>query len=226
MAEVDQADDHGAGLVIQVPRLHREEIRPQVDADRIQPGGAGAECDQRIHGGAAVAQRAPGVAVKMPAGEHHHRQRDQTHPQPRALGFRCQRHTAAKQTPGHQRNAQRQAERRLPAEALHVGLRGLLLALAAFGFVLDHFRAVAGFFHCRHQRLRIGTAGNQRAAFRQIDPRQFDAGHALQRALDFTDAAGATHAAEQQLNAVIIVAVASCRKGRGGRCLGFRQFRG
>ena len=48
-------------------------------------------------------------------------------------------------SPGHQWDTQRQTQRCLPAKALHVGACGLLLALAAFGFILNHFGAVAGF---------------------------------------------------------------------------------
>ncbi|SVK47370.1 Uncharacterised protein [Acinetobacter baumannii] len=204
-------------------RRHREEIGPNVDGDRIEPGGAGAERHQGIHGGAAVHQRAPGVAVEVPAGEHHYRQGDDADQQPGALGFRRQRHAAAEQPPGHQRNTQRQPQRRLPAKALHVGAGGLLLTFAAFGFVLNHLGAVAGFFHRRHQRLRIGGAGHQRAALRQVDARMLHAGNALQRLLHLIDAAGAGHAAEQQLYAV--VRAVGCRKRRLRRWLNVRQRR-
>ena len=223
MAEVDQTDDHRAGLVIEVARFRREEIGPNVDGDRVKPGGAGAECHQGIHGGAAVHQRAPGVAVEVPAGKHHHRQGDDADQQPGALGFRRQRHAAAEQPPGHQRDTQRQPQRRLPAKALHVGACGLLLAFATFGLVLNHLGTVAGFFHRRYQCLRIGGAGDQRTALRQVDARVFNAGDALQRMLHFIDAAGAGHAAEQQLYAV--VRVVGCRKGRLRRWLNVRQRR-
>ncbi|MNL51699.1 hypothetical protein D3C87_1748190 [compost metagenome] len=115
----------------------------------------------------------------MPAGEHHHRQLQQADQQPRTLSFRRQRHAATKQPPGHQGDTQRQAKRGLPAKTLHIGLGSLLLALAAFGFVLDHFCAVTGFLDRRDQRLWIGAAGDQRAAFRQIDARLIYTGYAL-----------------------------------------------
>ncbi len=150
MTEIDQTDNHRAGFVIKMSRFHREPLRPQVDAHRIEPRHASTQRHQRIHRRCTVQQAFPCAAVKMPAGENHYRQGYQADNQPQAAVVGGDHHVIADHPPDHHRDTHRQCDNRLPAEALHRSDGGFLLALAAFSVIFNRFRAVARFFHRLH----------------------------------------------------------------------------
>lgn len=150
MAEVNQADNHCAGFVIEMAGFHREPLWPQVDAHRVQPCDAGTEGHQRIHGGGAVFQAFPRAAVEVPTGEDHHRKGDEADDQPQRTVVVADHHVIADHAPDHHRHADQQGDNRLPAKTFHGGDGGFLLTFAAFQIVLDRLRAVARFLHRLH----------------------------------------------------------------------------
>ncbi len=147
MTKINQTDNHGAGFVVKMARLHREPLRPQVDAHGEQPGGAGAERHQSIHGGSAVHQAFPRAAIKVAACENHYRQGDEANPQPQRAVVVGDHHIVAEHAPDHHRDTHRQGEGGLPAKALHCRLSGLLLTFPAFIVIFNGFSAVSGFLH-------------------------------------------------------------------------------
>jgi len=83
----------------------------------------------------------------MAAGKDHHRQGDNTDSQPQGAVIIADHHIVADHSPAHDRDTDQQGDDSLPAEALHCGDGGFLLALAAFEVVFDSFRAVARFLY-------------------------------------------------------------------------------
>ena len=150
MAEVNQADNHRAGFVIEMAGFHREPLRPQVDAHRVQPGDAGAERHQRIHGGGAVFQAFPRAAVEVAAGEDHDGEGDKADNQPQRTVVVADHHVIADHAPDHHRHADQQGDNRLPAKTFHRREGGFLLTFAALQIVFDRLRAIAGFLHRLH----------------------------------------------------------------------------
>ncbi len=116
MPEVNQADDHRAGFIVEVAGFHREGMRPEVDADGIEPGHARPQRDKGIHGGGAVQQAFPGAAVKMPAREHHHGESDRANHQPQGAVGIGDHHIVTQHAPQHHRNTDQQRDNGLPAE--------------------------------------------------------------------------------------------------------------
>ena len=150
MSEVDQTDDHRTGFIIEMARFHREPLRPQVDAHRVQPGHPGAERHQRIHRGGAVHQAFPCAAVEVSARKNHHGKGRQADCQPQAAVIGGDHHVVAEHPPDHHRHADQQRDNRLPAEAFHGSECGFLLAFAAFNVIFDRFCAVACFLYRLH----------------------------------------------------------------------------
>ncbi len=86
----------------------------------------------------------------MAARENHHAERDKANDQPERTVGVGDHHVVAEHAPDHYRNTDGERERRLPAKAFHGRLRGLLLAFAAFGVVIDGFGTVTRFFNRRN----------------------------------------------------------------------------
>ena len=149
----------------------------------------------------------------MPARQNHHRQGDDPDGQPDPVVRRGQHHIVADHSPDHHRDTDRQCQSSLPAEPLHIGNRDFLLALTAFGIILNQFRAVTGFLHSGDQCLRRGMAGDQCTALREVNAGIFHTVHTEQRFVYFADTACTGHAVEQEGETVVILF--NRRHGRG-----------
>ena len=204
MTQVYQTDDHGTGLIIEVTRLRREHIRPEVNRDGIEPRGTGAERHQSIHRRTAVFQGLPGAAVEMPARQNHHRQGDDPDSQPDVVICRGQHHIVADHSPDHHRNTDSQRQCSLPAEPFHIGDSNFLLTLTAFGIILNQLRTVTGFLHGGDQRIRRSVTGDQRTALREVNTGVLHAVHTEQRFVYFADATRTGHAVEQEGETVVV----------------------
>ncbi len=201
-AQADQADDHGAGFEIDMAGRFRHQPRRQHHHHGVQPGGAGAQRDQRVHVGVVVAQRLPGADEERPSGHRQHRQGDHAHRQPGGLapGARLHRHAAAEQAPQHQRCAHAQAVAGVAQQLPVVGLLALLPFLVGAARVLDHAGAVAGAFHRADQIPRCRPAAYPGAVVGQVHARLADAGHAAQGGFDAANAGGAGGAGDRKLD--------------------------
>jgi len=199
LAEIDQADDHGAGFEIHMPGGFWQGTRQQDHHHGVQPGGTSAQCNQGVHVGVMITEGFPGADKKMPAGGSEYGEGGNADAQPYPLADfpGANHHVATEQAPGHQRHAQAEPQPHVPQQlAVVCPLFGFLLIVV---IVTGFTGAISSVFHRLNQGVGAGGAGDLSGAVGKVHVRAVDAGCATQRAFNGAHAGRAGGAADVQL---------------------------
>ena len=189
--EQDQADDHRRGLEVQMRHLSGWCHGPLVQAQAVT--GAGADGHQLIHVAGTGLQRLPGSAIKACAEDELHRCGEQELRPGRQHPVQAEGLDQHRQ---HQRQGQGDGRQQSQAFPLQTALR-LIRGRA----VVQQAGLVTGGGHRLQRLLRVETGEylQARLLIGEIDGDLADAWQFAQGAFDTTDAAGAGHAFDAQL---------------------------